>query len=237
MIGEKLSFGDVADGFACLKSESEEAAHNAGEDGDGNAFAEVVIRLSGFGFLFWGDLALFGETREAVDSHCNQADEDSDEDDLAGGLVQDSADGAIVDWRNEGSEGSAEAERDCVAERDAEIPDCEAESEAAHAPERSPEKGVADGMTRGVGVDLAKNAEDVRNEDTGEYDGGDDPSGEALDKPVDLPGPALDSAERDEICGGGQTADPVKDDADKRVGSHDTSLGDLHWLPSAYYRT
>jgi hypothetical protein len=29
----------------------------------------------------------------------------------------------------------------------------------------------------------------------------------------------------------------VKDDADKRVGSHDTSLCDSHWLPGAYYRT
>jgi hypothetical protein len=29
----------------------------------------------------------------------------------------------------------------------------------------------------------------------------------------------------------------VIDDADKRVGSHDTSLRDSHWLPSAYHRT
>jgi hypothetical protein len=92
-------------------------------------------------------------------------------------------------------------------------------------------------MARRVGMDLPKDAKDIGNEETGKYDRGDDPCCEALDKPVDLPGLALDAAERNEICGGGETADPVKDDADKRVGSHNTSLLDSRWLPSAYYRT
>ena len=237
MVGEELSFGDVAYGFACLKSESEEAAHNASEDGDGNAFAKVVIRFSGFGFLFWRDLAVLGETGGAIDGYGDHAHEDTEEDDLAGGFVQDGVNGAIVDGWYQGAERSAEAKSDGVAESDAEITDGEAEGEAAHAPERSPEKCVADGMARGVGMDLAEDAEDVGNEDRSKYDRGDDPCCEALDKPVDLPGPALDAAERDKVCGGGETADPVKDNADKRVGSHDTSFRDSHWLPSAYYRT
>ena len=71
-----------------------------------------------------------------------------------------------------------------------------------------------------------ENAEDVRDEDVCENDGGDDPCGEALDEPVDLPRPALDSTEGDEVGGGGEAANPVIDDADKRIGSHGTSLSE-----------
>ncbi len=67
-------------------------------------------------------------------------------------------------------------------------------------------------------------AKEVRDEDAGEEGGGDDPGGEALDEPVDLPRPALDAAEGDEVGCGGETADPVKDDADKRIRSHESSL-------------
>ena len=58
-----------------------------------------------------------------------------------------------------------------------------------------------------------KDAEEVRDEDGGEDDGRDDPCGEALDDPVDLPRPAPDATEGDEVRGGGETADPVEDDA------------------------
>jgi len=64
----------------------------------------------------------------------------------------------------------------------------------------------------------------VRHEDRCEDDGCDDPRGETLDEPVDLPRPALDAAEGDEVSGGGEASNPVKDDAKKRVWSHESSI-------------
>ena len=154
---------------------------------------------------------------EAVDGDGDEAEEDAEEDDLAGAVAGDGGDFAGVDGRNEGAEGGAEAERDGVAEGDAEIADGEAEGEAAESPERAEEDGVADGGAGRVGEDLPE----VRDEDGGDEGGGEDPGGEALDDPVDLPAPALDAAERDEVCGGGEAADPVVDNADEGVGSHE----------------
>ena len=74
------------------------------------------------------------------------------------------------------------------------------------------------------GVSGVQDARKVGNEDVSEDDGRDDPGGKALDEPVDLPRPALDGAEGNEVSGGGEAADPVIDDADKRIGSHETSL-------------
>ncbi len=72
--------------------------------------------------------------------------------------VEDGADLAVVDGRNEGSEGGAEAQGDGVSEGDAEIADGEAEGDAADAPEHSQEDGVVDGC--GVGaVGLCEDAE------------------------------------------------------------------------------
>jgi hypothetical protein len=62
-------------------------------------------------------------------------------------------------------------------------------------------------------MDLSKDAEDVGNEEIGKYDRGDDPCCEALDKPVDLPGPALDATKWDEVGGGAEAPNPMKDDA------------------------
>ena len=70
---------------------------------------------------------------------------------------------------------------------------------------------------------FAKDADDVGDEDEGEAEWGDDPCGEALDEPVDLPRPAPDATEGDEVSGGGETAYPVKDDSQKRIWSHVTS--------------
>jgi hypothetical protein len=66
--------------------------------------------------------------------------------------------------------------------------------------------------------------QEVGDKDAGEQRGRDDPCGEALDDPVDLPRPALDAAEWDEVGGGAEAADPVEDDAEKRIGSQDASL-------------
>jgi hypothetical protein len=54
-----------------------------------------------------------------------------------------------------------------------------------------------------------EDAGEVWNEQAGEKDRSDDSGGKALDEPVDLPGPALDAAEREEIRRGRQAPDPV----------------------------
>ena len=134
--------------------------------------------------------------------------------------MKDGSDGAIIDGWDESAEGGAETEGDGVAESEAKITDGETEGESADAPEDSPEKGVVNAGGRG----FAKNADEVGNEDEGEDEWGDDPCGEALDDPIDLPRPAPDATEGDEVGGGGETAYPVVDNAEKRIWSHVASL-------------
>ena len=219
MVGEEFAFGDGSDGCAGLETEGEEGAHDAGEDGYGEAFGERVVGFAGFGFLFGGDFALFREAGGSVDGYGDETDGDAEEDDLAGGLVEDGVDGAVVDGWDEGSEGGAETEGDGVAEGETEVSDGEAEGDAADAPEDSPEKGIVDAGGGG----FAKDADDVGNEDEGEDKWGDNPCGETLDDPIDFPRPAPDATEGDEVSGGGETAHPVKDNAQKRIWSHVTS--------------
>ena len=138
--------------------------------------------------------------------------------------MEDGAELMVVDRRNDGSKGSAEAKCDGVSESDAEVADREAEGEASDSPEDSPEDGEVD-AARVLCVGGAEDSGDVGNENVGKDERRDDPSGESLDEPVDLPRPALDSAEGDEVCGGSEAADPVIDDADKRIGSHAVPLG------------
>ena len=209
MVGEELALGDGSDGCSGFEAEGETGAHDASEDGYGEALGEGVIGLAGLSFFFGGELALLGETGSSVDRYRDETDGDAGEDDLARGLVEDDVDGAVVDGWDEGSEGSAKAEGNGVAEGEAKVADGEAEGETADAPEDSPEEGV---VNAGVGG-FAKDADEVGNEDEGEDERGDDPCGEALDDPVDLPRPAPDATEGDEVRGGGETADPVEDDA------------------------
>lgn len=219
VVGEELGFGYVADGFAGREAKGEEAAHDAGEDGDGDPLAEGEVGLAGFGLLFRGGLFFFGPASGSVDGHGDDADGDAQKDDLAGGLVHDGGDLAGVDGRDQRTEGSAEAEGNGVAEGDAEIADSEAEREAANSPECAEEEGVE--AVRGMGgVGRVKDAREVGHEDISENHRSDDPGGKALDEPVDLPRPALDGAEGNEVGGGGEAADPVINDADKRIGSH-----------------
>ena len=167
VVGEELALGDCADGGAGFEAEGEEGAHDAGEDRDGDAFAEGVVGFAGFGLLFGGELFLFGEAGCSVDGYGDEADEYAEEDDLAGGLVNDDLDGAVVDGRDEGSEGGAEAEGDGVAEGDAKVADGEAEGEASDAPETSPEECVEDAGAGG----FVEDGGEVRDEDAGEDDG------------------------------------------------------------------
>lgn len=219
VVGEKHGLGDVADGLASGEAEGKEAAHDTGEDGDGDSLSEGEVGLASLGLLFRGGLLLFRPACGPVNGYGDDADGDAEEDDLAGAFVHDGVDLASVDGRDQRAEGGAEAERDGVAQGDAEVADGEAEGEAADSPERAEEKGVeAVGRMRGVG--RVQDAGEVGDEDVGEDYGRDYPGGEALNEPVDLPRPALDGAEGDEVRGGGETADPVINDADKRIGSH-----------------
>ena len=147
-VGEKLGLGECGDGLAGVEAEGEEGAHEAGEDGDGDALAEGVVALAGFGLLFGGDFVLLGVAGGAVDGDADEADEDAEEDDLAGGLVEEGADLAVVDGRNKGAEEGAEAEGDGVSQRDAEVADGEAEGDAADAPEDA-RRGWRSGCCRG----------------------------------------------------------------------------------------
>ena len=83
--GDELRSGEVADGLAGVEAKGEEGAHEAGEDGDGDALAEGVIALAGFGLLFGGDLVFLGVAGGSVDGYADEADDDAEEDDLAGG--------------------------------------------------------------------------------------------------------------------------------------------------------
>ena len=138
--------------------------------------------------------------------------------------MEDSAEFVVVDGRNDGAEGGAESESDGVSEGDAEVADGEAEGEASCSPEDAPEERIVDAAVI-LRVGGVEDGRDVGNEDIGEDDRRYDPRGEALDEPVDLPRPALDAAEWDEIGGGGKASNPVEDDAKKRVWSHESSFG------------
>ena len=155
VFGEELGLGDVTDGLACRETEGEEAAHDACEDGNGEAFAEGKVGLSGLGFFFGGHFALLGDAGGTIDGYGDEADEDAKENDLAGGLVHDGVNGAVVDGWNERSEDHTEAESDRVSEGKAEIANGEAEGESAEAPECSEENGEGDGVVIRVGMGLA----------------------------------------------------------------------------------
>jgi len=129
----------------------------------------------------------------------------------------------MSDRRNDSAERGAKAECDGVSEGDAEIADGETKGDAADSPENSEEEGEHDVF--GVGdVDLVNDSKEVGDEDRAEDNRRDDPCGEALDEPVDLPRPALDAAKGDEVGGGGETSNPMIDNADKRIRSHEASL-------------
>ncbi len=219
VIGEKHCFGDVADGLAGGEAEGEETAHNAGKDGDRDALGEGEVRLARFGLLFGSGLLLFRPACGSIDGYGDNADSDAEQDNLAGGLVHDRGDLAGIDGRDQSAEGSAETKGDGITEGDAKIADGKAEGEAADAPERAEEKSV-EAVGRMCGVGGVEDVGQVGDEDVGEDYRCDDPGGEALNEPVNLPRPAFDGAEGNKVGGGGEAADPVINDADKRIGTH-----------------
>lgn len=84
------------------------------------------------------------------------------------------------------SEDHAKSQSDGVSESQAKITDGEAKDEAAYAPKDSPENGEEDAAVI-VRVGGMEDSDGVRNEDAGEAEGSDNPGGESLDEPVDLP--------------------------------------------------
>lgn len=222
--GKQAGFGDAGDGLTGVFAEREECAHESSEDGDGEALAEGEGLLSGLDGRVGADLLLLGVAGGAVDGDGDGADEDAKQGDLAGVGVRDGHNLAVVDGRDECAEDHAQAEGDGVSQGEAEVTDGQAEGEPADAPQHAEENGVGDGMVGRVGVGRGDDAPHVGDEDAGQQGGRDDPGGEALDDPVDLPGPALDLAEGDEVGGGGEAADQVVDDSDERIGNHGASL-------------
>jgi hypothetical protein len=69
-----------------------------------------------------------------------------------------------------------------------------------------------------------KDGEQMRDQQQGQHHGGDEPRSDALDNPVNFPGPTLDSPKRYEIAGRREAADPVIDNANEWVRTH-THLG------------
>jgi hypothetical protein len=64
-------------------------------------------------------------------------------------------------------------------------------------------------------------------EQQGKHRGRDNPGSEALNDPVDFPGPPLDGPERNEVTGGGQPADPVIENSNQRIRYQFAHLGVL----------
>ena len=129
----------------------------------------------------------------------------------------------MVDGRDEGAEEGSEAEGDSVSKGDAEVADGEAESDSTDSPKNAEEDGIADAAGV-IAPGLAEDGPDMRDEDARQQRRRDDPRGKALDEPVDLPRPALDLAEGDEVGSGAEAADPMEDDAKKRIRSQGSSL-------------
>jgi hypothetical protein len=117
---------------------------------------------------------------------------------------------------------AVEAQGDGIAETEAKVPDGQAEGETTHAPQRSPQQSEANAAGRGE----MENLENPWHEQSGDKGRSEQPRSHALDDPVNLPRPALDSTEGDEVAGGGEAAQPMKDDAQKRIRTH-AHLGDL----------
>ena len=182
VVGEEFGLGELADGRSGVEAEGEEGAHDAGEDGDGEALAEVVVGLACFSLLFGGDFVFFRVPAAPLTATAMRQTRTPARmiwPEVSWMMVS----MAVVDGRDEGAEGGAEAEGDGVSKSDAEVADGEAEGEAACSPEDAPEDGVVDaGCGRGV-----EDAEEIGDEETGEDDGRYDPGGESLNEPVDLP--------------------------------------------------
>ena len=129
---------------------------------------------------------LLGDASGSIDCYANDADQNAEQDDLPCGRMEDDSELAVSDGWDDGSEGCAEAERDGVSERDAQVTDGKTEGDAADSPENSEEKGEPD-IFRVCEVDLVDDAEEIGDEDGAENDGCNDPRSEALDEPIDLP--------------------------------------------------
>ena len=170
-------------------------------------------------FLFVGEFAFLGHAGEAADGDAEEADEDAGEGDAATGGVEDGAEGAVEEGGDEGAEGGAAAEGDGVTEGETEVADGEAEGESADAPRETEEEGPEEGFGGGVGDE----GPGFRDEEGGEDRGGDDPAKEAADEPVGFPAPALHGFVGKVETGGGETAGPVKQNAECGVGGHEVS--------------
>src|ERR1700689_2668748 len=119
--------------------------------------------------------------------------------------MNDLVDRAIVDWWNERPECRTKPERNGIPEGDAQVADREAKGETPDSPKRPPKQRIEDAVVRC----RTQHQEKIWNEYAGENNRRDNPCREALNQPIDLPGPALDTAKGDEVRRGGESSDPV----------------------------
>ena len=202
MIRLQLAESDEADGLARIETVGKAGTHDPRKDGHSQTAGEREVTLAGLGFLFFRDLALFGQACHATDGHSDQADEDSKKDDLAGERVDDGDDlelacgFAVEEWWQKCAERCTQAESDRVSKTKAEIADGEAEREASHAPQHTPHDRVPNG---GTGC-LLEDADQIRNEQAGHERWRNQPCCDTLNDPVNFPRPTLDAPERNEIA-------------------------------------
>lgn len=228
--GRPRSQGRLADGLPRLECVCHARAHDAREDGDGEALgeAELTDRL---GLLILGKLALLGDTRHAAESDAQEAQADAAEHDLARGLPRRADELAAHQRRDEGPEGGAEAEGDGVPEGDPEIPHGEAEGEAAHAPEHAEEESEAQGPCRGGHEHLRRGGHDEESKGDGRHH----PTEDAAREPVVLPGPALHALVGDVEARSRQSTDGMEKNAEERVRRHGEALPSRNDLAGAYF--
>lgn len=79
------------------------------------------------------------------------------------------------------------------------------------------------GRKRGGRRRLVQDGQEVAGVDRGQDPGGDDPTEEAADEPIDFPGPFLDAAIGNVETAQGQAAQPMENHAAERIDDHHLS--------------
>ena len=214
--GGAVGDGDQFDRISGAQSIREAGAHDAGKRGDQDALFQIEF-LDGGLFLLGRHLAFLGHTGLAGEGDTAETDCDADEDDLSGRSAEDFRhEFAIEDGRHKSAEGGAVAEGDGHAERHAEVAHGEPEGESAQAPHHAPEVAPEQSRVRG----FAQHGGQVAGHDHAQGHGSNDPAEETANQPVSLPAPALDAAIGNIETAGSQTAQPVKDYAQKGIRCH-----------------
>ena len=201
------------DGIAGGEAEGEAGAHDAGKCRDEDSGFEIEF-LDGRALLLFGHFAFFGNTGCTGDENAEKTDADADQNCEAGARAQDfRKEYAAKDGRHESAKGGGVSENHGHAERHAEVAHGETEGEAAESPQKAedvrPKQAARWGFTQ--------NLDEIGGHEAGENPRGDDPTEEAAYEPVGFPGPAFDAAKGNVETSRREAAEPMEDDAEKRI--------------------